>query len=335
MTITQDTLLRQWEMLRQIPRYPKKVTARTLLERLETSGYVTTKRTIERDLQALSRHFPLALDNRSAPFGWSWQKDAAAIDVPALSSSEALSFMMVRRFLEPLMPASVLSQLAPYFSMAERCLSSQGGKVPTGSWLKKIAVVPAGQPLLPAPVTAEAQSILHEALLHNRQVRLSYQKRGDQNAVECVAHPLGLVQRGGVLYLIATLFDYDDARLLALHRVRSAELLAADARHPDGFDLDAFIAAGNLGFGQEQTINLVLRFSRSAGEHLWDTPLASNQKISEISEGRIEVHATVIDTPQLRWWLLGFAEGVEVIEPPSLRQDVAARLHSANRLYRQ
>lgn len=335
MSNTQDTLLRQWQMLRLIPRFPRKVCARALQEQLQSAGYETTKRTIERDLQALSRSFPLVVDSRSAPFGWSWQKDASAIDVPALSPTEALSFMMVRRFLEPLMPSSVLDQLAPYFGMAEQCLAAQDGNTQTAAWLQKVAVVPAGQPLLPALVLPEVQSVLQEALLHNRQVRLHYQKRGNQNETEYKVHPLGLIQRGGVFYLTATFFDYPDIRLLVLHRVRSAELLEEEARRPDDFNLDAYIAAGNLGFGQEETIDLVLRFDHAVGEHLWDTPLAIDQRIDEVSDGRLEVRATVVDTPQLRWWLLGFADGVEIIEPVVLREEIANRLALASERYRQ
>jgi hypothetical protein len=34
-----DTLLRQWELLRSIPRAPRKIDAGTLLAKLETAGY--------------------------------------------------------------------------------------------------------------------------------------------------------------------------------------------------------------------------------------------------------------------------------------------------------
>jgi hypothetical protein len=33
------------------------------------------------------------------------------------------------------------------------------------------------------------------------------------------------------------------------------------------------------------------------------------------------VEATVLDTAELRWWLLGFGDGVEVLAPEVLRQD--------------
>jgi predicted DNA-binding transcriptional regulator YafY len=38
----------------------------------------------------------------------------------------------------------------------------------------------------------------------------------------------------------------------------------------------------------------------------------------------VTVQATVADTQQLRWWLLGFGDKVEVLGPAGLRAEFAA-----------
>src|ERR1700730_10206168 len=81
-----DTLLRQWHMLREVPRYPHKIAVSELRGRLEAAGFDVTARTSERDLNELSEAFPLPSDDRERPFGWSWQKDAPAFDLPNLSN---------------------------------------------------------------------------------------------------------------------------------------------------------------------------------------------------------------------------------------------------------
>jgi predicted DNA-binding transcriptional regulator YafY len=78
---------------------------------------------------------------------------------------------------------------------------------------------------------------------------------------------------------------------------------------------------------------VVLRFDREAGEHLWDTPLSVDQQIIGLPDGRMEVRATVTDSLQLRWWLLGFADGVEVVEPARLRDQLATKLRQAAARY--
>ena len=49
--------------------------------------------------------------------------------------------------------------------------------------------------------------------------------------------------------------------------------------------------------------------------------LSEDHRTTEQSDGRILVEATVADTSQLRWWLLGFGSQVEVLEPISLREE--------------
>lgn len=57
-----DTLLRQWEMLRLIPSSSQGVSTTQLASRLKDRGYPVTIRTIQRDLEKLSTHFPLMSD---------------------------------------------------------------------------------------------------------------------------------------------------------------------------------------------------------------------------------------------------------------------------------
>ncbi|MGZ8967548.1 MAG: hypothetical protein ACXW1C_06525, partial [Gallionella sp.] len=106
-----DTLRRQWLMLHKIPRSPQKITARDLHESLMAEGFDVGKRTIERDLHSLSELFPLVLDDRDRPYGWSWLKDAPLFSLPGLSNAEALTLAMVEQHLNSLLPSSTLQQL--------------------------------------------------------------------------------------------------------------------------------------------------------------------------------------------------------------------------------
>ena len=68
MAANHQLLLRQWAMLRMIPRYPRKITARDLMEKLFNEGFSMTKRSVERDLQSISATFPLVSDDRECIF---------------------------------------------------------------------------------------------------------------------------------------------------------------------------------------------------------------------------------------------------------------------------
>jgi len=310
--INSDTLLRQWQMLRMIPRHPLKITAKVLHEKLLAEQFDVTKRTIERDLLSLSEMFPLLSDERDKPYGWSWSKDAAVFDLPGLSHNEALTLAMVEQHLNTLLPASTLNQLQPYFKAAKQHLSNIPNSERSRSWLNKVRTVQPTQPLLPPVVKAAAQKIVYEALLADQQLKIQYLKRSAEKSVEYHIHPLAVVQRGPITYLCCTFYDYDDLRILALHRIQSATMLTEKAKVPKGFSIDVAIKSGKFGFGEGEEIQLEAIFYNGAGEHLFETPLSHDQILTEQGDGTLKLVATVANTPQLKWWLRGFGSDVLV-----------------------
>lgn len=329
----QDALFRQWHMLRRVPRYPQKVTAKAIRDALGGEGFEVTERTIQRDLAEMAGIFPLQCDDREKPYGWSWQKDAASFDLPGLTVPEALTLAMVEQHLRDLLPAPMVDQLQPYFKAARKRLDAEPKPHRGRSWLDKVRAVPPTQPLLPPKIDAAVQHVISEALLHERQVNIRYRKRGEKAAAEYRIHPLALIQRGPMLYLYCRIFDYADARTFAMNRIASAEMLEDRAEYPKDFSLDRQVELGTWGFGPGKTIKVELTFDPGYGDHLYETPLSRDQMIEELPDGVLRVTATVADTPQLQWWLLGFGEGVEVVAPSALRNGIAATARELFRLY--
>lgn len=333
MSSNNELLLRQWTMLRMIPRYPRKITAGEIMGYLQREGFEFTKRTIERDLQSMSAVFPLVADERDKPYGWSWLKDAPAFDLPGLSSNEALSMMMVEQHLSTLLPSTTLAVLAPYFKAAQQHLIHAPKAQNAHSWLSKVRTVSANQPLIAPIIKPEVQQKVSEALLSDHQLEISYRPRGDTKSLDYRIHPLALVQRAGLVYLYVRIFDYEDTRMLALHRIESASLLDAPTNYPAGFNIDDEINKGRFGFGEGDIIKFKARFTMEYGEHLFESALSKDQNIETLANAYILVSATVADTPQLRWWLLGLGNGVEVIEPAGLRSELIETIQNMSNNY--
>jgi predicted DNA-binding transcriptional regulator YafY len=188
-------------------------------------------------------------------------------------------------------------------------------------------------PLLPPHLDAEALGVLHEALLQEKQVDVVYQRpRATAKPSELRLHPLGLVQRGPVGYLVATAFDYADVRLYAVHRFQRAVLTAENIHVPDNFSLDDYIAEGGLHFGNGESIKLDAWISMKLAARLAETPLAVDQKLTPKAD-HVRLKATVLDSWQLTWWILSQGPALEVLKPISLRKRIAEQLHSAAALY--
>ena len=329
-----NKFLRQWTMLRQVPRYPAKTTTRSLKEVLEEKGFEVTQRTIQRDLKALSAVMPgLLVDDEKDFPGWSWAKEALLLDLPAMDANMALTFQLADHFLKIMFPPSVLNRLQPYFDSADNVLKTVDHPG-YSHWGEKVRILSRTQSLIPATIREDVVAVIYEALFKGKQFRGRYIRR-DKDEVEYDIHPLGLIFRESVVYLVATIWDYQDPRHLALHRFKQCDLLDEDAVAPEGFDLDQFLSEGSFDYCDEEnnTIQLKVLFSNWAGHHLLETPLSEDQKTEEKEEGQLQVEATVKDSAQLRWWLLGFGDFLEVLEPEALRVEFADICHRMSECY--
>lgn len=310
-------------MLRLIPRAPAKIDVKNLQQRLRDADFTVTTRTIQRDLIDLSTVFPLESDDREKPYGWSWQRMAPSFDLPGLSVPDALTLTLVEQHLLNQLPPTALDALEPQFRSAARVLNELDESVTSKAWLGKVRTIAPLQPLQPPALKAECQRTVYLALMKDLQLRLRYKKRDLVVATFYpVVHPLAIVQRGGIVYLVCTFADHDDIRTLALHRVHEAELVHEEVRKPRDFDVDAFIASGAFGFLTGPPIKLRATFQRPVAEHLFETPLSADQTLTPCEDGSVLVTATVASTRTLVYWLTGFGAAIEVHGPAKLRTEL-------------
>lgn len=331
---SKDTLVRQWEMLKLLDtRYW--LTTSEITERLAGLGYGVDQRTVQRDLEKLSTVFlDIDCNKKSAPFGWRW-KQGADLGVRGLSVSEALTLKMVDEFLAPMLPASMLESLRPRLKQATEKLDSlEAADNPAARWTEKIRVVHPVMNMVAPDVRPEVMETVQEGLLREKQIEVGYHRIGTDAPSAHRIHPLAMVQRGPVTYLVCTVFDYSDIRLYALHRMVTATLLDDAIEWPQGFSIDNYIREGHLHFGNGGDIFLKLWVSKDAGSYLRESPLEGDMRMQESGDG-YEVTATVRDTMQLKWWLLSRGRDAIVLEPAEFREKMIFSLRDALDGYRK
>ena len=313
---TSNSLYRQWQILSRLST-GKWMGTRELQEILQREGIDISLRTIQRDLNQISLRFPIE-SSKTVPQGWRWRSDAPIQSLPHMTSSQAVTFMMVEEHLKHLLPPSLIEEMNPWFDLARRSLSTQNN---VRQWINRVRIVPATQPLIPPVVEKQAQQAIYEGLLQDKQLECVYQGRnlsGEEKTY--ILNPLGLVQKGAIIYLICTRQDKTDIQTFALHRFKSASVLNSRAMHPVDFDIDAYIDSGALGFRvdyNQATQNIVLKLIMSEQDaHYFDeSQLSKDQTIEKLADGLAQVTANVPFTSQLVWWLRGSGNKIQQIEP--------------------
>ena len=314
-----DTLMRQWAMLRLIPRHPRRIDTPTIHNHLIGQGMTVSLRTVQRDLNSLATTFPLDFDE-SKPQGWCWQEGASQLEIPSMDAHAALTFNLVEQYMQNMLPRSTWNQMAPWFNAAEGVANSQVSSV--SKWRDKLRVIPHTLNKVPAPIDPVIQATIYNGLLNEKQIQVTY--RAISSGVEAKTypiHPLGLVVMEQVVYLVCTVKDYQDARFLALHRIDNADLLDAPIVRPTAFDIDEFILREfGIRIGKEP-FSLVLRVRGVLTKYLAETPVSTSQIMTPIDDEWTRIEAVIQDTVQLRNWIRSLGPDALIEQPQFLQQE--------------
>lgn len=313
---TLETVKLAVELLRRIPR-GRKVTASELHEQLKHAGIERELRTVQRQLEMLSEHFEIERDDRSKPYGYRWLEQAKALAMPNLTPQESLLLKLAEEHLKHLLPPRLMKSMDAFFSQARRNLSPESSARLEREWPGKVRVVATSQPLLPPKIVPGVFDAVSEGLYGNHWLHIEYKNAGGKRTSADVM-PLGLVQQGSRLYLVCRYQGFDNERNLALHRIAAAEVSTLTFERPTTFDLKRYDDDGRFGFGEGEKVRLGFRIERSAGLHLMESPLSTDQRVVERNDGNLEVTATVVDSAMLDRWLRGFGDAVANVKKVKL-----------------
>ncbi len=137
------------------------------------------------------------------------------------------------------------------------------------------------------------------------------------------------------VYLICFDEGADAMRTFKVERIRSATLLADQYQIPDDFDPDRWLAHswGIWSSDTTPTVDVRLRFDASVAHRVREAVWHRSQRLIDLPKGGVELTVTVAGIVEIRPWILSWGDGVEVLEPPELRDSVAEAVRAAAERY--
>jgi predicted DNA-binding transcriptional regulator YafY len=286
-----------------------RVTAREVADELEVS-----MRTARRDLEALSIAGIPVYSQPGRGGGWSLV-GGARTDLSGLTAAEARTLFLVAGPSSAVTPEAKaalrkLVQALPETFRAEAEKAASAIVLDPARWGGK------------APTPPPHLDVLQQAVVQQVQVRLGYTDRGGAPS-ERTVHPLGLVSKGTVWYLLA---DTDAGmRTFRVWRVRSVELTDEAARRPPGFDLaDAWQGVVDS-IDRQRATERVVAVAEASTLGMLRGHFGTRLTVGATLEGgRVAVEIGFGTLERAAMELAGYTPGLEVVEPASVRRDLAA-----------
>ena len=131
------------------------------------------------------------------------------------------------------------------------------------------------------------------------------------------------------LYLIG--YDEERAaiRTFKVERIRAAALTPRTFEPPDPATTTSSLRAAWDIIADQEPVPIVLRFAPPVASRVLEATWHPTQTVAVEPDGSLRWRATVSGTIEIRLWILSWGDDVEVLEPQSLRDDVAATLQRA------
>lgn len=174
---------------------------------------------------------------------------------------------------------------------------------------------------------------LQKALLQQYRIRLSYAKKGKNEADPYEVDPYTLVFHKGGIYLLGNAHNRAGMRLFALERIRGVEVTRQRFEIPDSYQPEAHFNSA-FGLVSDTPMKVRVRFSAEIAHTVKDRIWMPGQKISSDPEGRVLVEFEAAGQMELVSWILSYGIHAEVLGPPELRKEVRRQVKEMREMYR-
>jgi proteasome accessory factor B len=318
-----DRLARFYVVVRYLEAHPEGALPADLARFLGVS-----RRTAYRDLRALEEEILIPIWAERGRWGLA---EGALLPAFRLTLGEAMAVFLAARLM-----AKYADAYDPVLSSAFVKLSQALPEV-LGAHIQRTLDVMARRP--PDPEGSRRLRALTQAWAERRVVELTYdvgtydRTRGTRTAR---VHPY-LIEPSAdthALYLIGWDETRAALRTFKLERIRRLSVTAETFEAlPEGVVEEALERAWGI-IADQGEVEVVLRFVPQVASRVAETTWHPSQAVTREPDGSLTWRATVSGTVEIRAWILSWGPDVEVLAPPTLRDEIAALVEAAAARYR-
>ena len=163
--------------------------------------------------------------------------------------------------------------------------------------------------------------------------RIEYVSFHEQQQIATEVHPLRLVFVSRAWYVRAFSVMHGEVRTFKLTRIRLLDVAEQTFEPPPGADGDEPFGAAWSMIPEGRLHDVHLRFEEMVAGNVAEVQWHPSQRVTRHDDGTIDFYVTVDGLREISWWILGYGDQVEVVDPPELREriaEVAARAVEKN-----
>ena len=175
---------------------------------------------------------------------------------------------------------------------------------------------------------------LYEAIRERRKVNMAYNSFSSGKREQHRLSPYAVLFRKHAWYVIGHTERSNQILTFRINRIHTLFISYLPYTIPEDFSVQRYMEKSwDFRLGPET--HVVIEFAARIAPLIREVQWHSTQKIYESADGGLRFEATVAGWLEVGWWVLGWGDEAEVIEPKELREWIAETAEKMVRVYRK
>jgi proteasome accessory factor B len=167
-------------------------------------------------------------------------------------------------------------------------------------------------------------------------VRIRYESLHEQRHIQTKLHPYRLLFHQHSWYVIGRSSVHREVRTFNVSRIRRIQVLDEPLRMPKNFRLESHLRNAwrlNPEPGPDRHVRIL--FSPKVARNVDEVQWHRTQQTRTLDDGSLEFSVTVSGLNEISWWIMGYADEAEVLEPLELREIIRERAERTAARYKK
>jgi len=307
-----DQMERQWSIINTLCRRRKTTVAQLARE------YHVCTRTIRRDLDKLSRVFPIVDHQEGRTKYWSLIDGFKQVPPITFSPPELYALQEGTRLLKALGD--------PFLRPT---LEHVGRKIKATFDPNQLAHLESLRRVFGINLAGtkdyrnkrEILRSLFSAAAEQRRVHIAYQGLKDRRPRRRKIDPYRLWYSDGAVYLVGLCHLRNQIRVFAVDRISLLDLTEEYFLLPKDFDFHEYVRHA-FRVMIDDPVTVTIRFTPPLARYIEERTWHPSQKTRRLKDGSLLFEATVAGTLEIKRWVLSFGAQAEALEPPRLVEEI-------------
>ena len=288
-----------------------------------------TRRTIFRDLEVLrDADVPLLYDEQRGGY----QIPGHYFLPPTqFTAEEAFALLIICRQVGD-------RRMIPFYSAAQSAADKLSNNLPQRLVEYVRSLSNAIRIRLDATNTLTGQERVYEQLLNAIStrccVRIRYESLHEQRHIQTKLHPYRLLFHQHTWYVVGRSSLHREVRTFNVGRIKKILMLEDPIRMPRNFRIENYLRnAWRLIPEPGGDREVKIRFSSKVAQNVAEVSWHKTQQTKWLEDGSLEFAVTVTGLQEISWWIMGYGDQAEVLEPADLREMICERARKMIGMY--